>query len=395
MTTPSTYQDTLNGEDVTVSIGAKVCQYETTVGWWPRLRQVNALLTPDTTHLLHLRDEDSRMDTWLAGAQGISLAAGIERMTVVHKDVLRDCLVVFPLDRHIYVVELRGWLVEQEWMLFPDAIQSRIDDWVAEGKRFVSLSGGNESHSFVLPNPIEIPVQIDIVAMTYGNASLVMLRAGLVRWRDGTVLLSSFMLCWLAISAIWWWQSLPTSLDAMDRIKASVIAEAPPTRYRAASDMAALTWLATHLDASLWEANGVQQLDYDPMTGTVTIQGSQASFSGPIGKTVAAQSIAPLESDLETYAQQLWSHLASEHWQVTLGEPYPLGSDAIAQSLTITVPSQSQTDEQILSIAFIDLTQRLRQLPVEMHRATCSVNGGRLTQCTLQFGIRRTVALET
>lgn len=382
------YTDTVNGQPITVAINAAAWQEPAITSWWARCRELNRLLK-DATHLLKIESEDAE-PTWYAGVAGTSLAAGIERMAISH-DELRGSIVAFPLDTRIYVADLPKRLVAQEWVLYSDAFENHVRTWREEGRKFTLLTGGGRQ-DVDMPNAAQVPVDIDTGAMSFRHASLSLLVAGLLCWRD---CVAAFGIIVLAVSlsfAATWWQRAPT-IEPLKRVAALVSQQASPVRYTASAELAKLALLAAEHDAVLWQIHDATELRYDTLRGTVELHSSTVA---PISTSMGALPVSPevptlLPYTINAFQTTLAALLESSAWMLTFGDPYPIGTAAeLEQHLTISVGSTDEPFEHSIPLALIDLSERLTRLPVTLHYANCSVVEGRFAACELSFTIRGT-----
>lgn len=381
------YADTINGQPLTITIDAVAWAQPTKASWLMRCRALNRLLTK-STHLLHIRATDTTEPVWYAGVAGTSLAAGIERMAITH-DQLRDTVVVFPLDTRIYVANLLKGLVRQEWMLYPDAFDHHVQTWRAEGRDFVLLTGGGRLQPS-MPNAAQVQVDIDTDATTFRHASMALLAAGLLRWRDCVTTLG------VAISAIalstagLWWQDTQ-HVEPLQRVVALVNQPATPVRHTASAELAKLAMLVAEHDIPLWKAHDTIGLDYDASNGMLELRiENQPPLNAHIGQLPNTPNPVALQSyTLFAYQSRLASHLASPNWRLTFGEPYPIGSgDELEQRVTVAIGNADKPQDLSVTAELIGLSERLVHLPITLYAASCQVAEGVIVMCDLSFAIR-------
>ena len=384
--TATAYQDAINGQPLTIAIDAIAWAEPLAASWLKRCRELNRLLAK-ATHLLRIAAKDGSETSWYAGVAGTSLAAGLERMAIAHED-LRDQVVVLPLDARVYVADIRGGLVRAEWVLYPDAFQERVQTWRQAGRGFTLLTGGGRQ-AVDLPNAATLPVDIDTATMTFRHASLALLRCGLLRWRDGVTLFVMVALALAISSGLAWWRHAPT-VEPVQRLKALVTQPSAPVRYNASAELLPLALLSATYDRALWQANQTSNLVYDVANASFELRTFDSNILttqvGRVPKGSAVPSLSPYT--LRTFHEALERHLESTRWTTTFGEPYLVSSDESEQHVNVELVG-SNTDESF-SIAgtLVDLSRRLRQLPITLHRVECNVLEGRLSACKLALTIR-------
>ena len=307
-------------------------------------------------------------------------------------ETLRDCVVVFPLDTRIYVADVQQGLVREEWMLYVEAFEHQVKTWRERGRAFTLLTGGGRQ-SVDMPNAAELPIDIDTEAMTFQHASMALLSAGLIRWRDCFLALAVIVFA-LAISAtLSWWLRAPT-IEPLQRVASLVTQDVAPLRYTASSELASLAMLVATHDVALWQDHLVSELAYDPANGILELKPANAE---PINASIGQLPIAPIPPPLRpytihSYQAKLTNHLSSPLWTVTFGDPYPIGlGSELEQHVTVTIQTSDETGESdYISVApaLVDLSGRLIQLPIALHQANCIVSDGMISTCELKFAIR-------
>ena len=392
--TPSSHDDAIQVSPMTVSIDATALVQSKLSSWHLRCRELNAMLG-DATHLLRVQSDSQDESTWYAGAPGVSLAAGIERMAIEH-ETMRDALVVFPFDQRIYVCDVQGGLVRAEWMLYEDAFKQRISEWRMANRNFVVLTGGGKQE-VDLPNSLELPIDMDVNALVYEPASLAMLKAGLIRWRDLMVGASAVAIATLATVGATWWQSVPDDFD-MSQLAAVVIPEAPPMRMRGALDLVPFVELTATHDAGLWRLGGVESVVFDPATNLTQ---AKSAAGGIVAQTELPRATGEETPTLQPYLMTtlvngLDALLVSEYWSATISEPYTVGRNLLEAHLDITVgavdgsgnATSTDSNQSTVSIGLIELARRIDRLPIGLHSADCDVTDGRIHTCKLKFALR-------
>ena len=381
------YADTISGQPITVAINATAWAQPVAVGWLARCRELNRLLG-DATHFLRIPGVENSEPTWYAGVGGTSLAAGIERMAIAH-DVLRNSIVAFPLDTRIYVANVERGLVRDEWMLYPDALETHIQTWREEGRHFTLLSGGGQQQ-VEMPNAADVPVDIDTATMTFQHASVALLAAGLIRWRDCFAAMGLMVVAVGLSFALAWWRSVPT-IAPLQQVAALASQPAAPVRHIASAELAKLASLATEHDPVLWHLHNATELTYDTASGTVQLHSSSAMpVSTQIGPLPITPAVPPLQPyTLHAFHARLVSHLESHAWTLHLGDPYPIGHDTdLEQHLSVSIGNAEEPFETSVTLALIDLSERLVRVPITLHHAACTVVEGRLATCELTFALR-------
>ena len=381
------YTDSINVHPITIAINAVTWAQPAAAGWFVKCRELNRLLSA-STHLLRLPAADEAEPIWYAGVAGTSLAAGIDRMAIEHAS-LRNSIVAFPLDTRVYVADLQRGLVREEWVLYPDAFENRISAWREEGRDFTLLTGGGKQ-GVNMPNASELPVDIDTKAMTFRHASLALLAAGVIRWRDCVSAVGVVLLAFVISAALAWWQRAPT-IEPLQRVASLVTQEATPPRHTASSELAALAMLAATHDVGLWRDHSATELRYDAERGLLELRAvDKASITAPVGTLPAAPETTPLQPyTIESYQAKLADYLTSPQWSATFGDPYPIGiGTELEQHVTIAVGSVDESYEVAVAPALVDLSERLVRLPITLYQAICTVVDGTLATCELKFAIR-------
>lgn len=371
--------DTIAGERVAIVLGAEAWQHPTGGSFLDRTKGVNRLLRSSTgaSHLLRVVGPDGETETWHAGRGGVGFAAGVENMAIRH-DELRDTIVVIPLDTRIYWARLKGTLVEDEGAPYPTGFAERIDAWLSECRTFVLLNSEGEQ-TVDLPNPAKLSIDFG-VDIGYRLASSLMLRNGLVRWRDAT-LTAILLVLGSAVYAASSWVS-KTELESIP-LETFVQPPAPPVRYHAGVELGALAELASNHDALLWSIRGAHTLTFDPEWLVATLQGNDGE-EWSLETTLESAQVEPVNvqpftlDEIRRPLQEIVSGLASS---VTTGEPFDLGSDARAQRVTVNM-------DQDVASRLISLATYLQTLPVEFHSANCAIQHGLFESCTLELSIR-------
>ena len=387
--TATAYTDSIDVHPINIAINAVAWAEPAAAGWFTRCNELNRLLGA-STHLLRLSAAHESEPIWYAGVVGTSLAAGIERMAFNHES-LRDAVVVFPLDTRIYVADVQQGLVREEWMLYVEAFEHHVKTWREHGRTFTLLTGGGRQ-SVDIPNAAELPIDIDTEAMTFQHASMALLSAGLIRWRDCFLALAVIVFA-LAISAtLSWWLRTPT-IDSLQRVASLVTQEVAPLRYTASSELASLAMLVATHDVALWRDHLATELAYDPANGMLELKAANAE---PINASIGQLPTAPKPVELQPYSihsyqEKLADHLTSPLWTVTFGDPYPIGlGSEVEQHVTVALRSVDESDELPVAAALVDLSERLIHFPIELHRANCVVSDGVFSTCELKFAIRGT-----
>ena len=371
--------DTVAGNTVAIVLGAEAWQHPSGGSFLERSKGVNRLLgtTNGSTHLLRVVGSDGETETWYAGRAGVGFAAGIENMAIRY-DELRDAIVVVPLDTRIYWAQLNGALVQNEGAPYPTGFTERIDAWRSEGRTFVILNSEGRQ-AVELPNPIHLDIDFGF-DVTYRLASSMMLRNGLVRWRDVTLIVVLIFFGSAGYAASSWVTS--THVEGLP-IDTFVQPPAPPARYRAGIELGALAELSGNHDELLWSIRGAHTLTFDPEQFLATLRGNDGD-EWQLETTLQTAEIEPVDvqpftlDDILGPLQLLLDDFAST---VIIGGPFDLGSDARAQRVTVTL------DQEVVS-RLTSLASHLRALPVQFHSATCSIERGVFDECTLEFSIR-------
>ena len=381
------YTDSIHDQAITIAIDAEAWAQPIKSGWLTRSRELNRLLGK-ATHLLRIPAIDDAEPIWYAGVAGTSFAAGIERMAVEH-DVLRDAIVAFPLDARIYAAGVENGLVQQEWVLYPDAFEAHVQTWREEGRTFTLLTGGGRQ-DVELPNAANLPVDIDTEAMTFKHASIALIGAGLLRWRD-CVAVSSLALLTVGLSvALAWWQRAP-SVEPLQRVAALIGQPAAPVRHTASAELAKLALLSAEHDEPLWRAWRATELRYDAAQGSLELHSATAApVSALIGTLPDSPAVPPLlPYTVHEFHGMLAFHLESDAWSLAFGDPYPIGdATELEQHLTVSIGDATDPYKTSVTLALADLANRLKRVPITMHQANCAIVTGRFAACDLKFAIR-------
>ena len=381
------YEDGINGQLLTITVDAVAWAQPSATSWWNRCRALNRLLGK-STHLLHLRATDKTEHIWYAGVAGTSLAAGIERMAIEH-DSLREAIVAFPLDTRIYVANLQKGLVREEWVLYPEAFDDHVQSWRADGRRFTLLTGDGRLQPS-LPNAVQLPIDIDTNAMMFRHASIALMSAGLLRWRDCVTALVFAVLAFVVSFAFIWWQG-SQSVQPLQRVAALVTEPAAPIRHTASAELAELALLVAEHDVALWRTHGATALIYDADEGVLQLH---TAFETPVMTEIGQRSEMPNPVPLEPYTlhsfqTQLTAHLVSPAWTLTFGDPYPVGfGTELEQHVTLSITQTDASRDISVAGALVDLSERLVRLPITLYRANCKVIEGAIAACELSFAIR-------
>ena len=381
------YQDAVNGQPLTVTIDAVAWAQPDAANWFTRCRELNRLLQK-STHLLRIPAAEKTEATWYAGVAGISLAAGIERMAI-SKEVLRNAIVAFPLDTRIYVANVEKGLVREEWVLYPDAFENRVEAWRTERHKFVILTGGGRIETDV-PYATQLPVDIDTKAMSFRHASVALLASGMMRWRDCVSTLLVVLLALGTSFALSWWHSTAT-IDPLQKVAALVTQPVAPAHYNASAELAKFAKVAADHDVALWKVEEATDLTYEASDGSLELHFANGT---PIRTSMAPLPIAPSVAALKpytltTFKEKLEEHLGSPDWSLTFGDPYPIGLDAeLEQHVTVSISDESTAGEISVAAALVDLSERLVRLPIMLHEVNCSVAAGVVNACELRLAIR-------
>ena len=381
------YTDTIQDQQITITIDAEAWAQPVKTSWFSRCRQLNHLLGK-STHLLRIPAVEDAESIWYAGVAGTSFAAGVERMAIEHAS-LRDAIVAFPLDTRIYVADVESGLVQNEWVLYPDALETHVQIWREEERHFVVLTGGGRQ-DVVLPNAATMPIDIDIVVMAFKHASLALLTAGLFRWRDCVAVLSLSVFTLGLTFALTWWQRAPT-IEPLHRVAALITQPDAPARHTASAELAKLALLSAEHDESLWRAFNATEFKYDAARGTVELHSANTTpISTPIGALPVSPKVPPLlPYTILEFHNKLSSHLASRQWTLSFGEPYPIGdATELEQHMNVLIGNANDPLETSVTLALIDLAKWIERLPITMHQANCIVVEGRFAACDLKFAIR-------
>lgn len=392
--TPSSHDDAIQVSPMSVSIDATALVQSKLSPWHLRCRELNSMLG-DATHLLRVPSDTQDESTWYAGAPGVSLAAGIERMAVEH-EAIRDAIVVLPFDQRIYAADVQSGLVRGEWMLYEDALKQRISEWRMVNRNFVVLTGGGKQE-VDLPNSLELPIDMDVDALIYEPASLAMLKAGMIRWRDLIAGAGVVAMATLATVGAAWWQSVPDDFD-MAQLAAVVIPEAPPMRMRGAVDLVPFVEMTATHDAGLWRLGGVESVAFDPATNLVQ---AKSASGGIVAQTELPRATGEETPTLQPYLMTtlvngLNALLDSDHWSATIAEPYTVGRNLLEAHLDITVgdadesgnATSADSNQSSVAVGLIELVRRIDRLPVGLHSVVCDVTDGRIQMCKLKFALR-------
>ena len=383
----SAYQATINGQPITIAINAVAWAQPASASWVIRCRELNRLLGKHT-HLLCVSASDRPEPIWYAGVGGTSLAAGIEQMAIAH-ETLRESIVAFPLDERIYVANLQKGLVREEWVLYADAFATRVRAWRAEGREFILLTGGGRTDTD-LPNAARLPVDIDTKAMTFKHASIALLSAGLLRWRDCATLLGTLVVAIVMSLVLSFWQRAP-SVGPLQQVAALVTQPTLPVRHRASIELAALAMLVSEHDVPLWRMHGATEFTYDAAQDSVELRSHTLT---PISTDIGSKSTSPeppqlLPYAIEAFRMRLETHLASPVWSLTFGEPYPIGSEGeFEQHVTVSIDIASDALAFSMASVLVDLSERLVRLPITLHRVDCRISDGAFDTCELSLTIR-------
>ena len=274
-----------------------------------------------------------------------------------------------------------------------DALSRRVRQscktWREEGRDFVLLTGGGRQ-VVDLPNAAELPVDIDTDAMTFRHASIALLSAGLLRWRDCIALITICMVAIGLSSALAWWQRAPT-IEPLQRVTAFVTQSPSPVRHTASAELAKLVHLAAEHDPTLWHVHRATDLEYDTATGIVELHlQNSAPISTHIGLLPVSPPVPPLQPyTIHEFHTLLASHLESQAWLVTFGDPYSVGDGTeLEQHVTVAIGDASNPFETAVTTALIDLSERLVRIPITMHKANCAIVDGWFAACELKFAIR-------
>ena len=383
----SAYQATINGQPITIAINAVAWAQPAAASWLTRCRELNRLLGKHT-HLLCVSASDRPEPIWYAGVGGTSLAAGIEQMAIAH-ETLRESIVAFPLDERIYVANLQKGLVREEWVLYADAFATRVQAWRAEGRDFILLTGGGRIDTD-LPNAARLPVDVDTKAMTFKHASIALLTAGLLRWRDCATLLGILVVALGMSLVLSFWQRAP-SVGPLQQVAALVTQPTLPVRHRASAELAALAMLVSEHDVPLWRLHGATEFTYDAAQASVALHSDSATR---LSTTIVTGSTSPEPPQIqpftiEAFRLSLTTYLASPSWTLTFGEPYPVGSeDEFEQHVTVSIDIASDIETFSMASALVDVSERLVRLPITLHRTDCKIQEGAFDVCELSLTIR-------
>ena len=381
------YHDAVNGQPLTITINADAWAQPDTANWFTRCRELNRLLRK-STHLLHLPAAEGTETTWYAGVGGTSLAAGIERMAL-SEVALRKAIVVLPLDTRIYVANVQKGLIREEWVLYPDACDTRVQAWRNEGREFVLLTGGGRS-TVDLPNAAELQVDIDTESMSFKYASVAFLANGLIRWRDCVAVCLVTLLTVGTSFAIAWWQRSP-SIDPLQKVAALVTQPIAAAQFNASAELAKLALISAEHDADLWNVEGATDLNYKATVGEVELRFANSTLiSTPIEPLPIVPDIAVLRPyTLATFKEKLEGYLVSPNWSLAFGDPYPIGAGKESeQQITISVGDAAVANVTSVAPALVDLSERLVRLPIALHEVNCSVGEGVVNYCELRLAIR-------
>ena len=381
------YLDAVNGHPLTIAVDAVAWAQPDAANWFTRCRELNRLLRK-STHLLCIPAADKTETTWYAGVAGTSLAAGIERMAI-SEEVLRHSIVAFPLDTRIYVANVQKGLVREEWVLYPDAFETRVQTWRAERREFVILTGGGRLE-IDLPYVSQLPVDIDSKAMSFRHASVALLTGGMVRWRDCISALLAVVMALGASFSFSWWQSTP-NIDPLQKVAALVTQPVAPAYYNASAELAKLALVAAEHDVALWKVEEATDLSYKATDGVIELHFASGSpIRTPIAPLPIAPNVATLKPyTLSTFKEKLEEHLASAVWSLTFGDPYPIGAAAeLEQHVSVMIGDVSSVGETSIAAALVDLSERLVGLPIMLYEANCTVTQGDVNACELRLAIR-------
>ena len=381
------YTDAIDVHPITIVVNAEAWAQGAGDGWFTRCRQLNRLLR-GSTHLLRLSTADEKEPIWYAGLAGASIAAGIDRMAIVHES-LRNAIVAFPLDTRIYVADVQNGLVREEWVLYPDAFDERVKTWREAGRTFVSLTGGGRQ-VVDMPNADDLPVDIDTEAMTFQHASLALLGAGLIRWRDCYSLMGVVACAFVISAALAWWQRAP-GIEPLQRVSSLVTQDVKPERHTASAELAYLAVLAATHDRALWRDHSATELTYDAGTGMLALTSAISDpITTPIGTLPTLPDPIPIKPyTIYEYQAKLAAHLASSMWTLTFGDPYLVGAGSqLEQHITVAIRPLDESQEVSVASALFDLSALLLRLPITLYQANCGVSDGLISTCDLRFAIR-------
>ena len=381
------YADTINGQPLTMTIDAVAWAQPLAASWLTQCRELNRLLGK-STHLLRIPATDKSEPIWYAGVAGISLAAGIERMAIAY-EVLRDSIVAFPLDSRIYVADVQKGLVREEWCLYLGAFEQRVQAWRAQARNFTLLTGGGRLE-IDLPNVAHVPVDIDTAVMTFRHASVALLAAGLVRWRDCVTAFAVVVLAFCMSLALIWWQHAPIS-EPPQRVASFETTAAEPVRYNASIELASLALLAAEHDVALWQAHKASHLRFQPSVGALELQTGASvvvtTLFTPVNETPAVVPLQPYT--IEAFRAKLASHVESLPLKLTFGDPYPIGSSAEwEQHVTVSIGHADESEGVSVASVLVELSEHLVRIPITLNLANCTIEEGVFTGCELLLAIR-------
>lgn len=383
----TSYVDAINGQPLTISIDAVAWAQPVAASWLTRCRELNRLLRK-STHLLCAPSGEKSEKVWYAGVSGTSLAAGLERMAIAEKN-LRDAIAAFPLDSRIYVARLQNGLVREEWVLYPDAFDDHVRTWRSEGRNFTVLTGGGRL-SLELPNAAHVPVDIDSNAMVFKHASLALLEVGLLRWRDCVLGFGVLAIAICASFLLALWQRTPI-VEPLQRVAVLVTQSTDPVDYDASAKLAAIALQVANHDVALWQAHSVSELRYEAEHETLELHSTSSEpIKTPLVNVPKSPDVVSLEPyTIQAYETKLMHHLASPNWTLTFGEPYPVGMDSeFEKHVSISIGSSDKDYGKSISAILVELSERLRGLPIKLHQANCAISDGVFISCELRFSIR-------
>ena len=391
-TEPHVHEDAIDGDPIRISLNATARSIPKGAGWLTRQRELNDLFADGASHLLSLPTSDGEEIQWHAGAPGVGLSAGLERMAV-EREQLRDCIAAFALDERIYAAEMRGGLRRQEAALFPNAFKEHVAKWRSEGRQFVHLTGRGRQ-KIALPNAWEIPVDMDVNALTFRHASLAMLLAGAIRKRDGFAALGGCAMAVLTMAGVAWWQSMSDPLETAQRLTELVMDPVEPSRPWGYADVAPFTSMLARRDRALWDASGASLLRFDPIQGDAVLLSSG-------GAVLAATRLTRTDVDERPFEPHALDDLAATTAELlnmpdaiaTIDEAYSVGDGLMQRNATVRIGDFPEGDVRLqrgvdATGALLELTRRIDGLPITMHGAECEIEQGQVRICELEFSLR-------
>ncbi|MYD42974.1 MAG: hypothetical protein F4W90_03675 [Gammaproteobacteria bacterium] len=233
-----------------------------------------------------------------------------------------------------------------------------------------------------LANTTEIELRVDLKKFTFRRASTAMLSAGMVRWRDCLL----FGIC-VALSSLLGFVYVTWAAESVEQPgivwQLPELEPAPQLKYQAAMQLAAIAAELGDYDPALWRSAGVSSVRYDADESTLSLHSEEltASLASRTLAIPVATHVPTVVNSLDDVRNALERLFDLFGIAVAFDEPFALDGSTDAQRVTANL-------REFPVNRLIELAGLMRELPIELHRLSCSVNDGAISKCELTFAIQ-------